>query len=168
MDIRGKMLVVITSLTIVSLAVTCVTANGWISNTPLYILRMEQQSSKMHFLPTATNNFTYTAEKGVSLNYSISGCCGGIPLVFTQRSTECDETCGNSCGITCDSCGNTCGSTCPSTCGSTCPYTCWSTCAYSCGGTCATCGSTCDETCGGTCDETCDATCHETCDTCQV
>ncbi len=114
------------------LAVTCVTAASW-SDTPLYTLRMEQASSEMNFLPVERSGFTYTAEKGCSLDYDGAGCCFVKPL---EEPTYWE---------TCSTCESTCeGGTCEGTCYSTCPNTC------------ATCEPTCEQnTCWNTCDSTC-------------
>jgi len=165
---RKWMSIAVISAVVTLLAVTCVTATSW-SRTPLYTLRMEQQSSQMNFLPTEMNTFTYVTEKGCNLNCSIvGGCCGVIPLSTSPASTcnpSCFETCDQTCPWTCfDTCESTCdGFTCDetscqptcSTCDQpTCPDTCWVTCD---GPTCpGTCGPTCDETCiGHTCTRTC-------------
>ncbi len=140
------MFVAVISVVVVSFAIACVSASPWASTTPLYAIRMEQASSKMSFLPTAVNSFTYTTEKGCTLTHDSSGCCGGTLLEITSGRT-CEGTCIE------PTCENTCPNTCSgSTCGSTCPNTC--------GATCDTCSSTCD-----TCDETCGAgsTCTYTC-----
>lgn len=137
MDRNQKMSVVVVSIAVTLLAVTAVTAHSWTS-TPLYVYRMEQQSSKMHFLATEVNGFTYTAEKGYELNYDAEVCCNGEnPLDFT------DQTCGTVC--------MSCNYSCPLTC-----ITCMSTCE-TCNSTCSTCKETC-----GTCWYTCN-TCWETC-----
>jgi hypothetical protein len=117
-----KVLVSIVSIAVISLAATAVTASSFSSYTPLYTLRMEQASSEKSFLPTSTNAFTYTAEKGYTWNYDISeGCCGATPLIMTFQPT-CEFY---------NTCDYTCTSTCPSTC-STCPVTCSYSCAYTC------------------------------------
>jgi hypothetical protein len=145
MDGKKKMLIAVISIAIVSLAITTVTASLSTSNTPLYTFRMEQSSSKMNFLPTEMNTFTYTTENGYGLNYDILGCCGAEPLIMTYQYT-CEfyptcETC-NTCS-TCSTC-STCG-------GWTCdPTGCQITCGSSCGGTCSTCEETCERTCGET------------------
>jgi len=119
------------SIGITLLAVTCATASSW-SSTPLYTFRMEQASSQMNFLPVERSGFTYTAEKGYSLNYG-AGCCFVNPL---EEPTYW-ETC-STCEYTCE------GGTCEGTCYSTCPNTC------------ATCEPTCEQnTCWNTCDSTC-------------
>ena len=127
------------------LAVAIVTAGSQAANTPLYTVRMEQESSKMHFLPTEVNEFVYNAESGYNLYYNVSGYCSGEYLNAT----------GDPCVITI---GATCDSTCPPTCG----YTCGCTCGF----TCDTCVMTCGYTCNPSCDAiTCDS-CSDTCITC--
>jgi len=141
MDRKQKMSVAAIGIAIMSLAVACAAASSQTFNTPLYTLRMERASSKMNFLPTAQNAFTYTTENGYMLNYNVSGeCCG----VISSR-TNINPTCWP----------ETCFETCPWTCFETCPpYTCDET---SCQDTC----STCDQwTCGGW-------TCVSTCESCQ-
>jgi len=142
---QKRVLLVMTSVAIVSLAVTCVTANLWALTTPLYTLRMEQASSEMNFLPTTVNEFTYTTENDFNMEYTLVGCCGAEPFdVPTKIGFTCDEpTCPNT---SCNTCGFTCPNTCEFTClyGTHCPHTCHDTC----GKTCSTCPYTC-ETCTG-------------------
>ncbi len=147
---RKWTIIAVVSAAVVSLAIACVSASPWTSNTPLYTYRMEQASSKMSFLPTQMSDFSYTAEKGHNLNYVCSGYCGAEPLDITSGRT-CEGTCIEP----------TCENTCPSTCANTCGATCGSTCGF----TCDTCASTCD-----TCDETCDGgpTCYSTCGLCTI
>lgn len=156
---KTKISLVVCSVAIVSLAVAAVTANPSI-NTPLYTLRMEQASSKMNFLPTAVNDFTYTAEKGSTLNYNVSKYCSFVvPLAPTGSGGG--ETCWPQCNTTqptCSTCEETCPSTCSNTCSSTCPNTCPVTCI-----TCETCeGPTCENTCQPTCPWTCWQDCEYT------
>ncbi|MGC1121834.1 MAG: hypothetical protein WBA22_12140 [Candidatus Methanofastidiosia archaeon] len=122
--------------------VTSAAANFSTFFTPLYTMRMEQASSKMNFLPTPMNGFTYFTERGQTFDYHITGsmcgCWGNqtpqIPLTCnTCDEYYCEEP--THCG-TCVTCYSTCLSTCPNTCQSTCPNTC---------STCSTCGgSTCE------------------------
>jgi hypothetical protein len=153
------------------------------SNTPLYTVRMEQVSSKMNFLPTEMNSFTYTAENGYKLNLEVGGywIADQINLDTTPQNT-CRITCVPICppdtlgGHTCEdtSCQPTCltqDPTCPYTCitcNPTCddPWTCPDTCPFTCNPTCNdlwTCYlSTCEFTCEFTCEYTC-FTCNPTC-----
>ena len=148
------------------IAVACVTASSWGGSTPLYTIRMEQVSSKMNFLPTAMNAFTYTADNGSLLTCEPAAYCGNcIPLVSGGVNT-CETcpghyTCYNTCPDTCEpSCEGTCFEP---TCSSTCPVTC-ETCTQPTCETCETC-STC-VTCPYTC-STCKG--HDTCwDTCEI
>lgn len=169
---------------VVSLAVA-VTANSQDCNTPLYMVRMEQASNKMSFLPTEKNSFTYITEKGYTLNYGTVNYCGtnsaepqntriGGTYYYTCWETCSGYTCGGSCytcgGPSCVTC-HTCFTTCQSTCsGWTCDVT-------GCQNTCSTCGPTCPVTCQNTCDgltcpfvsckpATCWDSCIGTCDTC--
>ena len=123
-----KILIIVTSVTVVFLAIAAVTAYNRATDTPLYTVRMEQASSKMNFLPTAVNGFTYTAEKGYTLNYGIQGYGGAKPLEPHTKVPPCEtwETCDPTCPNTCAAtCPNTCPATCPDTCdGPTCPSTC--------------------------------------------
>jgi hypothetical protein len=147
-------------------------------DTPLYTIRMEQASSKMHFLPTEKNNFTYTAEQGCTMDVSFQK----LPSDAGIFSTSSPDTCYGQ--ITCEgsyTCSQTCygwthgGITCLITCNMwTCtPETCLITCGnYTCVAV-ITCMGTCVETCPATCETcegqgwTCDATsCQETCSTC--
>ena len=128
------------------LAVTYATAAPSL-NTPLYTYRMEQSSSKMHFLPTDINCYTYTAEKGYHIHDNICDIAnkgGGIDSVI--------NTC-NGTGYTCNG-EPTCHSSCPDTCRETCPgwFTCWETCYEP---TCETCSITCDPGCLTAATETC-------------
>jgi len=138
---RKEMSIIVVIVVVVFLAVTAVTARSSLSSTPLYTVRMEQRSSKMNFLPTPVNEFTYTTEKGYVLNYEVcvGHYCSAAPLgKCTQYSTTCINTC-----------PNTCVNTCPDTCDG---YTCDDT---SCQNTCE--GPTCEWTCGNpTCDPTCE------------
>lgn len=145
---------VVIGVIITALGIACVTAISQASHTPLYMIRMEQASSKMSFLPTEMNRFTYAAEKGYTLNYGITGYCGVSPL-----STG--DTCDPECELTEEgyyTCSNTCPNTCVSTCISTCPSTCDDPTCHTCVGQ-----YTCPETCN-----TCFQTCPYTCCTCKV
>ena len=178
-----KMSVAVMGAVAVSVVVVFVSASPLMADTPLYTLRMEQHSSKMSFLPTAVNGFTYITEGGHTVSCDVAGYCGGV-----LRGT--DATCHPTCdGWTCDQtgCQSTCDETCPNTCSATCPATCPNTCSTcqgqgftcddtSCQDTCeqGTCSPTCPYTCGHTCGNTCGATCPITCgwtecylDTCQ-
>lgn len=136
-----KMLITVASICAVLAATTVIASSQ--PHTPLYTVRMEQASHRMNFLPTAVNEFTYTAENRYTVHYAATGS-GGICEVTVGKTCEgtCIEpTCPNTCPHTCA--GNpTCSSTCPDTCSSTCD-TCDSTCIGD------TCESTCEETCGG-------------------
>ncbi len=152
MNGKRKMLTAVVSVCAV-LAVSTVIASSHVSDTPLFMYRMEQASSKMNFLPTAVNEFVYTAENGVTLGYNNPGN-SGIPLEVTVGKT-CEGTCIEP----------TCPHTCPNTCAGN--PTCSSTCPDTCGATCDTCDSTCD-TCDSTCiGNTCADTCPLTCETCE-
>lgn len=122
---RKKVLIVVASI-VASLAITTVTARSLTWNTPLYTLRMEQQSNKMNFLPTEMNEFVYSAEHGYNLTYEVLEYCSAEPLVETVGT--CSSTCPYvSCAVgTCSTCGgNTCDDT---SCQPSCWYTCWETC----------------------------------------
>jgi hypothetical protein len=135
---KNRMIAVVSAgAVVVLLAATAVTASLGTS-TPLYTVRMEQASSRMNYLPTVVNTFSYTVEPGYTLLYDSLACCSVKPLdkptMPVCEPTE--ETCWTECG--------TCLSTCPDTCeGLTCDtcdlcptnYTCHTIC---------TCGSTCD------------------------
>jgi hypothetical protein len=161
---RIKMPVAVIMLAVMCLAVTTIVANSTPSSTPLYIFRMEQVSSKMNFLPTGKNEFTYTTERNYTLTYEIVSKYGAKPLEFTIDTCEPCETAASTCEITCQTCPSTCGNTCPDTCASTCGNTCPSTCEY-------TCPNTCSKTCNcpatlETCESTCPYTCPHTCANC--
>ena len=68
MRIQKWMSVAAVVAAITFLAATAATARR-IPDTPLYMYRMETQSSEMDFLPTAVNGFTYSTEKGSTLQY---------------------------------------------------------------------------------------------------
>jgi hypothetical protein len=146
---NGKAILVI-AIVIVSLSVTT-TANSPFF-TPLYTVRMEQQSSEMNFLPSAMNGFTYNAEKGCTLHQATANYCS-----THLRGTF--DTCGEctTIEITCYTCWNTCLNTCENTCWSTCPNTCPNTCWDTCPNTCE---NTCQDTCWNTCWNTCEYTCE--------
>ncbi|MBU7026332.1 MAG: hypothetical protein HXS48_05270 [Theionarchaea archaeon] len=140
---KKKMPVIVASVAFVFLAITCVTASSWTSNTPLYTLRMEQASSKMNFLPTERNTFTYETEGRYVLN-SCGYCDGAKPLnpytcatcdeYYCDNPSLCYGTCYSTCPGTCSTCVtcNTCsGPTCEGTCYPTeCPWTQWVNCKY--------------------------------------
>lgn len=170
MDRRQKMSAATVSVVIAVLALSFVTASALAANTPLFTVRMEQASSKMSFLPTAVNGFTYTVEKGYNLNYDICSIHGGVkpsrPTNFGQITCEplCEPTeqgyytCDYTCWYTCP---NTCVNTCPVTCDDpTCVPSCQLTCQSTCPDTCE--GPTCPWTCGVTHWESCEPTCEET------
>lgn len=141
---RKHMLTVIVSGICVLLVASTVIAHSLTVDTPLYIVRMEQTSDKMHFLPTAVNKFTYTTEEGCTLDYEATGRYSGTLDVTSGRTCEgtCIEpTCPNTCWSTCDD--PTCSNTCPNTCGATC---------NTCSQTCDTCPQTCLDTCSATCE----------------
>ena len=132
---------VIISITV--LAVSTLVA-GTSSTTPLYTVRYQQASSSLNFLPTAVTGFTYTTQKGYTLQYDCLGHYGTLLDVTTGKT--CEGTCQGQ--QTCQgytTCDLTCWGTCPNTCGSTCPLTC-STCEQ----TCFTC-DTCYVSCLGEC-----------------
>ncbi len=146
MDRKQRILIAIIGVSVAFWAATAVTANPRTSNTPLYTLRMEQQSNELSFLPTEVNEFAYFAQEGYSLNYGADGNCGCLGARYVVPRWP--YTCGTCDEYYCDEpthCG-TCG-TC-GTCNSTCPYTCD------------------DPTCPSTCPNTCN-TCPNTCKTCQ-
>lgn len=145
-------------------AATYATAHSWTS-TPLYTIRMEKASNKMHFLPTAVNGFTYTTENGYTLNYDVTSCDADPLGKCTRHETTCLVTCPVSCAGTCDTCQGiyTCDDTsCQPTCPGTCDDTCWVTCSI----WCTVGGSTCKPTCELTCN-TCPWTCENTCAVCE-
>jgi hypothetical protein len=150
---RRQISLTVVGITIIFLA-AAVTANSLASSTPLYTLRMEQASNRMNFLPTAVNEFTYSAENGYTVDYTVNGCCVQ-PLKPPTEFVTCPATCDE----------ETCWSTCPETCWSTCPLTCDDpTCPATCAITCSTCTQPTCETC-----ETC-YTCPtqtSTCNTCK-
>lgn len=120
---QKRVLTAVVSVSMVSLALACVTASPSISTTPLYRYRMEQTSSKMSFLPTEMNNFTYTTEIGYTLN------CGDVWECFNGAwglSPQCTRlmfyTGRVSCRGTCDTCGSVI----------LCLETCWDSCGFDC------------------------------------
>ncbi|MBU7047197.1 MAG: hypothetical protein HXS54_12260 [Theionarchaea archaeon] len=152
---RKMMLIVLVVTGIVSLAVTSGASSP---ASPLFHIRMEQQSESMNFLPTPMSSFSYTCEKGYSLNCDVTGCYNVQPCSTFYTCSECTTI-----EITCYTC-DTCLDTCPNTCESTCPSTC-NTCVQTCPATCVnTCPSTCRSTCWDTCWNTCWNTCEYTCE----
>ena len=152
------------SLVVVGAVIVCATvfsiAGSVMAHTPLYILRMEQASSKMNFLPTAVNGFTYTTESGYTVGHNVTGrYCGGVNPLATSPASTCDPSCTDTCEETCPW---TCYETCPNTCNPTCTSP---TCPDTCPNTCDTCPvNTCPVTCEPTCEEfSCQKTCTYTC-----
>ncbi|MBU7018679.1 MAG: hypothetical protein HXS44_14310 [Theionarchaea archaeon] len=135
---QKRILAAVLGTFLIMLAISTLVASSQI-NTPLYARRMEQASSKMNFLPTEMNGFTYSTEQGYILNYGAGGCCGGPVLdpvaIRTIDGTCVEPTCPDTCRLTCDD--PTCEDSCPVTCPLTCD-TCTHTCA-SCEETCSTC-----------------------------
>lgn len=99
---RKEMWIAVICVALASLAVTCVTASPWTSNTPLYTFRMEQASSEKNFLPTPVRGFIYATEKGCDLGYDVLGCCDAAKPLYTCLNTACGFTCEGSCAKTCD------------------------------------------------------------------
>ncbi len=129
-------------------AATYIAASASVADTPLFTVRMEQAASKMSFLPTAVNGFTYITEKGYELTCSIEGNCSVNGYCMDANPLATGASCIETQCTTCDtySGGNTCEyPTCPATCLATCPATCPATCL-------ATCPATCPNTCWDTCD----------------
>ena len=180
MDVKQIMITVI-GIAVTVLVVAAVTADSSTTNTPLYMVRMEQVSSEMNFLPTTMNTFTYTTEKGCTVNYNINGYCGTNLLGTSGDTMSC--TCWPQCWTTESTCtyNHTCypyltcyghltcygyptctPTLCQQTCATCVGYTCDQT---SCQQTCATCDQpTCPDTCEDTCDgHTCSLTCPQTC-----
>ena len=111
-----KLLLVVVG--VAALAATVVHASSQTVDTPLYIYRMEQQSNKMHFLPTIMNEFAYTTEKGYTIEHEIAALCvvqPRNPLTIGFTCETCRDptcvTCVETCLPTCDdtTCLNTCG-----------------------------------------------------------
>lgn len=110
-----KLLLVAVGVAALAAAVVC--ASSQTVDTPLYTYRMEQQSSKMHFLPTTVNEFMYATEKGYVLGYEAAALRGIDPTMLTIciSCETCYEptciTCPETCLPTCDdsTCLNTCG-----------------------------------------------------------
>lgn len=147
MNRKQKILIAITSMGFAFLAIIAVTASSWTSNTPLCMVRMEQVSSKMNFLPTAVNEFAYITEKGYTLNYNVSKRHFGFiagggeepQIPYTCIGCTYDDTCDG--GRTCDTCNDPLCDEDSSVCGS-CSHTCYYTCDDNTCSTCQTC-STC-------------------------
>ena len=143
---------------IVAVSITVTSASSLMGSTPLYTVRMEQVSHKMGFLPTEMNGFTYTTERGCTVDYNATKYTVVVPLMTTPYDTYCDTCEPETCEVeTCEE--------------PTCPWTCWETCANTCPVTCITCATcpytvcTCEVSCGGSCEITCKNTCigTETC-----
>ncbi len=118
-----KLYIPVIGAAMVTLAVACVSASSS-PNTPLYILRMEQQSSKMNFLPTALNSFSYTTENGCILDSCATGYCGTVLMGTYATCHTCLDTCADTCWYTCPYTVCTCYSSCYGSCVPTCSYTC--------------------------------------------
>ena len=119
--IQKRASIVVASVSIMSLALACVTANASPSNTPLYTFRMEEASSENSFLPTAVNEFTYNTKNEYTLSWGLvtDGSFpfsrpGGVfelwyPTQYWREHTcsKYDSTCW---GLTCDiiTCSCTC------------------------------------------------------------
>lgn len=131
---RKKLMVVALIAATALIIATTVSASSF-TGSPLFSLRMEQQSSKMNFLPAEIKGFTYAAESKSCLTLDMSLCCNAVPLGPEPTSEQ------NPCEWTVQTCPLTCLNTCPQTC-QTC-YTCLvetcpNTCSFTCGG--STCG----------------------------
>jgi hypothetical protein len=141
---RKRVSCAVFAIALVSFAVMCVAATSHTVYTPLYTVRMEQQSSTMNFLPTEKATFTYAAEKGYNLSSSAGVGCIDVAPLSTSPASTCNPSCFDTCEFTCEwTCFETCGYTCPDTCRNTCPNTCegW-TCDYlTCPITCACCST---------------------------
>ncbi|MBU7047017.1 MAG: hypothetical protein HXS54_11345 [Theionarchaea archaeon] len=146
MDRTQKVLITVGCLILVGCAVAFVAASTrtTMDGTPLFAVRMEQESNKMNFLPGEKNGFAYSSGQGFMMDYDTEYCSNAGPLAYTWIS---DPTCWTTCSAP--------PSTCQSTCSSTCSYTCVSTCC--------TCVSTCSSTCMSTCTNTCWESCSEPC-----
>ena len=110
----GKKVLAVTCIVAVSLAASATAYSPYQSDTPLYTVRMEQACSRMHFLPAAVNEITYTTTKGYTLDYHIPEMEGNDtdahPIHWDSYGFSICHTCWLSCG---GSCGYTCGYTCP-------------------------------------------------------
>ena len=113
--VNKMMSVPVIGIVLVCLIASFVTAFEGIPDSPLYTIRMEQASIKMHFMPGENQEYTYIAEQGYELPYNIVYGGSVIPL-----STALDTDCLNTCGGTCSTCFATCG-----TCECTCPVGCY-------------------------------------------
>ncbi len=157
MNKKLAIVIVIVSAVFVVCAITVAASSGTYS--PLYMIRMQQASDKMHFSPATMSGFTYNTEPGCTVGYYAAARCGAELLNTAPGETFCDT-----CPPECYTFEGTCmGSY---TCCITCFFeTCWITCE-TCEGQGYTCDDTsCQDTCVGTCDEpTCSYTCPETCD----
>jgi hypothetical protein len=123
--VNKLMPVPVIGIVLVCFIASFVTAFEGIPNSPLYAVRMEQASSKMHFMPRESYDYTYVAEQGYEMPYDVVYSGSAIPL-STALDTDCDNTCGDGCTV----------ETCPATCLPTCPNTCMPpTCPTECGDT---------------------------------
>ena len=82
------------------LAATAVTARR-IPETPLYMYRMETQSSEMDFLPTAVNGFTYSTEKGSTLQYGFVDGSNVVSIFDIPLVLDTGPMCQDTCFVTC-------------------------------------------------------------------
>ena len=124
MNIGLKIPAAIIGIVVATLLVSTAMASPQITDTPLYTYRMEQESSRMNFLATERNTFSYTAESGYELNYDTIGgwvfirrieivSCGGYVCFFAVACTYEGGTCYYL--LTCNTCNPpTCSpTTCP-------------------------------------------------------
>ncbi|MBU6997570.1 MAG: hypothetical protein HXS41_08590 [Theionarchaea archaeon] len=146
-DKKQKLGIVVILAVLVFSTVTFTAADFSTFFTPLYTVRMEQASSKMNFLSTPVNEFTYSTEGGQTFGYHITGrtcACWGdqtpqLPLTcntcddyYCEEPTHCGtcvtcySTCQDTCPNTCSTCSTCSGSTCEP---ATCPWTQWPYCA---------------------------------------
>lgn len=110
--IQKRVSIAVVSVSIMSLALACVTASPPTSNTPLYTFRMEQASSESNFLPTAANEFTYNTKNGYTLSWGFvtdgsfpyNGSGGVFELGYPSLDwwDTCNKYQGTCYGLTCD------------------------------------------------------------------
>jgi len=78
--------VVVIGMAVLTFLASVAMASQQVTDTPLYAYRIEQASSKMNFLVTKRNVYSYTAESGYELNYGTIKGWGFICRIDDETS----------------------------------------------------------------------------------
>ncbi|MBU7028275.1 MAG: hypothetical protein HXS48_15190 [Theionarchaea archaeon] len=78
--------VVVIGMAVLTVLASVAMASQQVTDTPLYTYRIEQASSKMNFLVTERNVYSYTAESGYELNYGTIRGWGFICRIDDETS----------------------------------------------------------------------------------